>query len=95
MDFRLLRSHEIARNEIGDEATFAHENNAIAKIESLIEIMGDEDDRFSHVEQKSAQHVLHFGAGEGIERAKGLVHEEDCWFGGECARETNALTLSS
>ena len=44
---------------------------------------------------KVAQHVLHLGAGERIERAEGLVHQEDRRVGGEGAGQADALALAS
>ena len=45
--------------------------------------------------QQSAQHVLHLGARNWVERAEGLVHEQDGRIGGECPRQPYALPLST
>ncbi len=42
-----------------------------------------------------AQHILHLGAGEWIERAEGLVHQQDFRLGGQSARQADALALPS
>ena len=45
--------------------------------------------------EQVAQHGLHLGAGEGVEGAEGLVHEEEVGVGGEGAGEADALALAA
>ena len=85
----------IQRSEAGDEIAFAEEHDAIGEVEGLVEIVGDEEDGFAEVGQESAEHVLHLGAGEGVECAEGLVHQQDGGLGGKGAGEADALALSA
>lgn len=74
---------------------FFEQDDPMGEIESFVEIVGDEEDRFMQAGEQIAEHVLHFGASEGIEGAERLVHEEDGRVGGEGARKPDALALAS
>jgi len=71
------------------------QNYALGEIESLVEIVGDEEDGLFESTHEGAEHVLHFGTGEGIECAEGLVHEQDCGVGGKCAGKADTLALAA
>jgi len=99
-DVRLAGLKELRRREVCNELTFLEQHDALGEIEGFIEIVGDEQDgllRLGFIQriEKVAEHVLHFGAGEGIEGAERLVHEKDFGVGGECAGEADALALAA
>ncbi len=67
----------------------------MGEIEGFVEVVGDEEDGLAETLEEGAHHLLHFEAGEGVECAKGLVHEEDGRVGCEGASEAGALALST
>src|SRR5581483_6317241 len=71
------------------------QHNPITQIKRLVEIMRDEQDCLPEPRQKGAQHVLHLGAGQRIERAEGLIHEKDFGFSRKRTRQADALPLAA
>jgi hypothetical protein len=81
--------------EVGDYFAGFEEDDALGEVEGFVEVVGDEQDGFADAGEQVAEHGLHLGAGEGIEGAEGLVHEQDAGIGGEGASEADALALSA
>ena len=81
--------------KIGDDLAGFEEDDALGQVEGFVEIVGDQQDGFADAGEQVAQHGLHLGAGEGIERAEGLVHQQDAGIGGEGAGEADALALAA
>ena len=92
-NFRLRRAEEILGGEVGDELAFAEQHDAVGKIESFVEIVGHEQDGLVETGEQAAEHVLHLGASEGIERTEGLIHQENARLGSQSTSEANALAL--
>ena len=92
-DLRLLGLKELIAGKICENPAFANENDAICEIECLIEIVGHQQNGGLHAVQQIAQHVLHFCPSERIERAEGLVHEQDFRFGSQRTSQSDALPL--
>ena len=95
-DFRLLRSagtHRAARFAI--RRAFVQQHDAVAEVERFVQIVGYQQHGFLQPLQQAAQHVLHFRAGERIERAEGLIHQQDCGIGSQRARQAYPLPLPS
>ena len=67
----------------------------MGKVQRFIEIMGDEKDRCPHAVQQFPKHILHFGPGERIKRAKRLVHEKNFRLCSKSARQSDTLPLPS
>ena len=95
LDRGICGLEKLVRGEVGDEAAFVHQHDAVGEIEGFVEVVGDQEDGFSHAREESLEHVLHFGAGEGIEGSKGLVHEQDLRVGSESAGQADALALAA
>jgi hypothetical protein len=57
--------------------------------------VGDEDDGLAEAAGEGAEFTLELGAGNGIERAEGLVHQKNGRIGGQSARDADALTLAA
>src|SRR2546425_8696663 len=57
--------------------------------------MCDKNDCFAEATGESAELALELGAGDGVERAEGLVHEENRRVGGESAGDADALPLAT
>jgi hypothetical protein len=94
-DIGLSGLKEVLGREVGDEFAFAKQDDAIAEVESFVEVVGHEKDGFLEAGEQIAKHVLHFRAGEGIEGSEGLVHEENGWIGGEGTGEADTLALTA
>ena len=65
---------EINRHISFDIAVF-HDQDAVTQQQGFFHVVGDEQDRFSLVLKESQHHVLKVTAGEVIQRAERLVHE--------------------
>jgi len=57
--------------------------------------VGDEDDGLGEAAREGAEFALKLGAGDRIERAEGLVHQENGRVGGEGASDADALALTA
>src|SRR5712691_6754148 len=57
--------------------------------------MRNKNDCFAQTVRESTEFALELGAGDGIERAEGLVHEQNRRVGGEGAGDADALTLAA
>ena len=88
-----VRTGEIDPGKICDDSSFTKKNDAVREIERFVEIVGYQQNCGPHPVQKAAEHVLHFGPRERIERAKWLVHEQDFRFGSQRASQSDALPL--
>ena len=63
------------------------------KIERLVQIMRHQQHRLVEAQQQVAQHVLHFGPGQRVQRSERLIHQQQFGFGCECPRQADALPL--
>jgi len=79
----------------GYQSSAFHECDARAKHQSLTEIMSHKDYRFMQAPLKSSELMLQFIPGDGVERPKRLVHQENWGIGSQGPSHSNALTLSS
>ena len=57
--------------------------------------MGDEDDGLAEPANEFAELALEFRAGDRIERAEGLVHQQNGWIGSEGPGDANTLALAA
>ena len=94
-DFGLGGAEELLRREVGEDAAGVEEDDAVGEIEGFVEVVGDEEDGLAEALKQGAHHLLHLEAGEGIERAEGLVHEEDGRVGGEGTGQACTLALAA
>ncbi len=69
----------------------AHHDDAVGELHGLVDIVGDEDDGFALGLPDAQQFAAHDEAGDGIERAEGLVEKEHVGIDGERARYFEAL----
>ena len=66
---------ELLRFRRSDDAAGLQENDAGGKQERFPKIVGDEDDGFAEATDETTELALEFGTGDGIEGAKGFVHQ--------------------
>ena len=78
-----------------DQFAGGEERDAFAEQKGFAQIVGDEGDGFAEARGQRAKLALQFGAGDGIECAKRLVHKQDGGIAGEGARDADALALAS
>ena len=77
------------------DAAFPHHGDAIGKQYRLVDIVCDEDDGLPEALVELPQLHLQASAGNGIERAEWLVHEQGAWARGDGARDADPLLLAS
>src|SRR5258708_29542577 len=94
-NFRVVEAKKILRRGTGNDAAGFEQDDAGSEKQRFAEIVGDEDDGLAEAAGEGAEFALELGAGDGVERTEGLVHEQDGRIGGESARDTHALTLAA
>ena len=80
----------LGRSEL-DDASVAHDRDAVAEPERLGEVVGDEHHRLARLLLQAADLVLHVAADERIERAERLVVEHHRRVSGERAGDADPL----
>ena len=91
----MIEAKKFLRRRAGDDAAGFEQDNAGGEEQGFAEIVGNEDNGFAEAAGEGAKFALEFGACDGIERAEGLVHDEDGRIGGESAGDTDALALAA
>ena len=71
--------------------TWGHEEDAIAHINCLVDVVRDQEDRGATGFPEAKDLVLHAHAGEGVESAEGFVEQEDFGMIDQGAGEGDAL----
>src|SRR5258708_3158130 len=71
--------------------TRGQHDDAVAEVDRLVDVVGDEDDGLLGALPEERHFLLHRLARLGVERAEGLVHQEHLGIEGEHARERDAL----
>ena len=66
-------------------------DDAAGEQQRLLDVVGHQEDRPRHLVQRADQPLLHLGAGDRVERAEGLVEEEDVLLGHERPQEADPL----
>ena len=69
----------------------AHHHDAVGELHRLVDVVGDEDDGLALGLPDAQQFAAHDEAGDGIERAEGLVEKEHVGIDGQGARHFEAL----
>ena len=91
----MVEAQKILGRSAGNDAAGLEQDDAGSEEKGFAKIVGDKDDGFSKATGEGAEFALKLGAGDGIEGAEGLVHQEDGRIGGEGARDADALTLAA
>jgi hypothetical protein len=71
----MIEMQELLRLRRSDDATGLQENDAGGEQQRFAKIVGDENDGFAEATDKTTELALEFGTGDGIEGAKGFVHQ--------------------
>ena len=91
----MIETEKFLRRGASNDAAGFEQDDAGGEEKSFAEIVSDEHDGFAEASGEGAEFALKFGASNGIERAKGLVHQENRRIGGEGAGDSDALTLTA
>ena len=78
-----------------DQMAVAHDRDPVAHLDRLVDVVGDEDDRFANLPMKPQEIVLEAVARDRIDRAERLVHQHDRWVGSHRPRNADALLLTA
>ena len=91
----MVEAKELLWSSAGNDAASFEQDDARSEKQRFAEIVGDEDDGLAEAAGESAEFTLELGAVDRVERAEGLVHQQDGRIGGERARDADALALAS
>lgn len=89
MSFDLLRRIELY------DVTAAHDADTVAELHRFGHVVGDKDDSHFKGPVKIFDELLQLVAADGIESAKGLVHQEDIWFSHDGPQDADALLFAA
>jgi hypothetical protein len=89
----MIEAKKILRRGAGDNAACFEQDDAGSKQQGFAQIMGDENDGLAEAPGEAAELPLKLGAGDGIERTEGLIHQQDWWIRGESAGYADTLAL--
>ncbi len=84
----------VGRTEGNKPAGF-EQGDARGQEQGFADVVGNEDNGFAETPSQRAEFALQLGAGNGVERAEGFVHEEDGRVGSKGAGDTDALALAA
>ena len=79
----------------GNDAACFEQNDARGEEQSFSQIVRDENDGFSETPSQGAEFALQLGTRDGIERAEGLVHQQNGRIDGESTSDADALALAA
>src|SRR5712664_3965273 len=94
-DFGMIDAGKFLRRGVSDDSAIFEKNDARGEKERFAKVVGDKDDGFAETAGEGAEFPLKLGAGDGIESAERLVHEENGRIGGKGASDADALTLAA
>ena len=95
MHFGVIDAGKFLRRAVSDNSAIFEEDDSRGEQECFAKIVGDKHDGFAETAREGAEFALKLGAGNGIESAKGLVHQENGRVGGEGASDADPLTLAA
>ena len=91
----MVEAKKLLRSGGGHEAAGFEQDDARSEKQRFADIVCDEDDGLAEAAGEGDEFALELGAGDGIERAEGLVHEQNGRIGGKSARDADALALAA
>ena len=91
----MVKTKKFLRSSAGDDAAAFEQHDARGKQQGFPQIVSDENDGFAKTAGERREFTLKFGAGDGIERAEWLIHQENRWIGRKGAGDADALTLAA
>src|SRR5216684_1933628 len=83
--FGMIDAGKFLGRGVSDDSAIFEKNDARGEDERFAKVVGDKDDGFAETAGEGAEFALKLGAGDGIESAERLVHEENGRIGGKGA----------
>ena len=90
-----MREQLLGRRELLEHAALREQRDAVAELHRLVDVVGHEDDRLADHALEPEQLVLEAVAGDRVDGAEGLVHEQDVRIGAERPGDAHALALAA
>jgi len=91
----MINAGKFLRRGVSDYSAIFEKDDARGEQERFAKIVGDKDDGFAETASEGAEFTLKLGAGDGIESAKGFVHQENGRVDGEGTGNADALALAA
>jgi hypothetical protein len=91
----VIQAKELLWSGAGSDAPSFEQDDTGSEKQGFAEIVSDEDDGLAEAASEGAEFTLELRAGDGIERAEGLVHEQNGRIGRKGAGNADALTLAA
>src|SRR5258708_15878732 len=91
----MIDARKLLRSSIGNDEHLFKQDDARCKQERFAKVMRYENDGLGEALRQSAEFALKLGAGHGIERAEGFVHQKDWRVGSKGTRNADALALAA
>jgi len=91
----MIEAKKFLRRGAGNDAAALEQDDSGSEEQGFAQIVGNEYDGLAEAAGQGAEFALEFGAGDGIERAEGLVHQKNGRIGGEGASDADALALAA
>ena len=89
-----MREQLLRRRELLEHAASREQRHAVAELDRLVDIVGDEHDRLAHHALEAQQLVLQAISGDRIDGPERLVHQQDVRVRPERSGDADALALS-
>ncbi|CAN5256622.1 hypothetical protein BH20ACT8_BH20ACT8_12860 [soil metagenome] len=89
------RQDQLRGGELGDVRLLLQDRDAVAHLDGLVDVVGDEDDRLADVGLDAQELVLEPVAGDGVDRAERLVHQHHGWVRAHRAGDAHPLALAT
>ena len=83
------------RAVLGDARLVLQHEDAVAELDGLVDVVGDAHNGLVQLGLHVEQLVLEVGAGDRVDGAEGLVHEQDGRVGGQAPGDPDALLLTA
>ena len=90
---RRIAEHLGGRVVLGQDAADVEDRDAVAHLDRLLDVVGDEHDRLAHLVLEAQELVLEPHSGDGVDGAEGLVHEQHGRVGCQRPSDADALAL--
>ena len=91
----MIKAEKFLWRSEGDKTSVVKEGDALTEKKGFTDVVGDEDDGFVEAAGEGPEFALKFGAGDGIEGAEGLIHQENGRIGGKGAGNADTLALAA
>src|SRR5712692_3097269 len=91
----MIKAQEFLWRSSGDDAAGFEQDDAGSEEQRFAQIVSDEHDGLAEAAGEGAEFALELRAGDGIERAEGLVHQKKGGISSEGAGNTDALALAA